>query len=113
MEKTIYMVRQIVRPLTVIYAKKGDLNLNAVNSCISSSFQHCPNVSNIDVTFFHAGVAGKENKLANQTTEHGVISNCIGSKPTSSAAIEKAEKIRLAIEKIKEASIKKIFIKVH
>ena len=32
-------------------------------------------------------------------------------KPTS-AAIEKAEKIRLAIEKIKEASIKKIFIKV-
>ena len=32
--------------------------------------------------------------------------------PAEAAARAKAEKIRLAIEKIKEASIKKIFIKV-
>ena len=42
---------------------------------------------------------------AGPTNQYGAL------KPTS-AAIEKAEKIRLAIEKIKEASIKKIFIKV-
>ena len=58
-------------------------------------------------------MVGKENKPANQITKYGIINNCVDSKPTSSAAIEKAEKIRLAIEKIKEASIKKIFIKVQ
>ena len=41
-----------------------------------------------------------------------LIDNEYATLKPSSAAIEKAEKIRLAIEKIKEASIKKIFIKV-
>ena len=47
-------------------------------------------------------------KLTSPTTNNGKNSSSL----EDPAAQAKAEKIRLAIEKIKEASIKKIFIKV-
>ena len=59
----------------------------------------------------HTGILRKENKVVEPTPSLASNSEYETLKP-SSAAIEKAEKIRLAIEKIKEASIKKIFIKV-
>ena len=75
---------------------------NGSNGCTESSSSKLGN---------HASILRKENKVVEPTPSLASNNEYETLKP-SSAAIEKAEKIRLAIEKIKEASIKKIFIKV-